>query len=594
MSVVYTVQPVSPDEHLFRVECRLTTPDPAGQLFRLPSWIRGSYLVRDFSKHVVDLQASCDGQPITIQRLDKRSFRCMPCSGVLTLRYHVYAFDLSVRKAYLDRSRGFFNGSSLFYRAIGAEDGGYEIHLERGQAEACADWAVATAMSPEAVDEAGFGRYHAEDYETLIDHPVELGCFERLRFEVDGIDHQLVLSGHFTLDRARVVTDLQRICTVEREMFGCEPPLPSYLFLTNVVGKGYGGLEHRASTALICSRKDLPMPGAAVRSEDYVGFLGLCSHEYFHLWNVKRITPQAFAESDLGAEAYTRDLWHYEGVTSYYDDLFLRRAELIDAGTYLDLVAKTATRVERGPGHAVQTLADSSFEAWTKFYQPDENTPNQVVSYYAKGALVALCLDLLLRRDSAITLDDVMREAWALWGRTGEPVPEGGLEQLAKSCSGLDLSEFFDLALRSTAPLPMAELLAAFGVRAWKRPPYGAMDAGGRSKGSALRISLGLSLKAGTTTVAQVLCGAPAVAAGVHAGDQLLALDCERVTASSWPAMVAALQAGCAVPLHVFRDERLLCLSVVPAPPADNTWTLQLDDEADAAALRLRHAWLGV
>ncbi|TJY63192.1 M61 family metallopeptidase [Sinimarinibacterium sp. CAU 1509] len=593
MSVaVYRVQPVAPREHLFEVLCTVAAPNPAGQVFRLPSWIRGSYLVRDFAKHVVDLTASCGGQRIALERLDKRSLRCAPCAGPLQLRYRVYAFDVSVRKAYLDLRRGFFNGSSLFYRPEGG-DGPFELELLRPDDAACDGWRVATAMRPLAVDADGFGRYRAEDYEELIDHPVEMGRFERLEFDVDGIPHALVLAGRCTLDRQRVTEDLQRICATERAMFGGEPSLPQYLFLTNVVGSGYGGLEHRSSTALICSRGDLPQPGASQPSQDYIGFLGLCSHEYFHLWNVKRITAQAFAESDLGAEAYTRDLWHYEGVTSYYDDLLLLRAGIIDAPRYLDLLSVQATRVERTPGAAVQSLADASFEAWTKHYQPDENTPNQAVSYYSKGALAALCLDLILRLKSTVTLDDVMRAAWQRWGRTQTPVPEGGLEQLAQSLSGLDLRAFFDGLLRSTDPLPLTDLLAEFGVSAQRRPAQGSADNGGRATARALPCTLGIKLRGGSATVATVYSESAAAAAAIHAGDQIVALDGQRVTHANWDALQMSLQPDQTVSLHLFRDDELMTVELKPkAAPAD-TWTLSLQ-HADGVVADRRRAWLGV
>lgn len=588
----YTVVCADPRAHLFAVRCVLSEPDPQGQVLRLPSWIRGSYLVRDFSRHIVGLTARAGRQTIAVERLDKRSLRCAPVKGPLTLDYRVYAFDESVRKAWLDTRRGFFNGSSLFYCPAGFERQRIELEIRRPTDPQCRGWRLATTLTPLKRDRAGFGRFVAQDYEDLIDHPVEMGRLEQIDFDVDGIPHALVLSGRFELDRERVARDLARVCHAERALFRRQPKLRQYLFLANVVGSGYGGLEHRSSTALICARADLPQPGEARLSREYRGFLGLCSHEYFHLWNVKRITPQRFAESDLGAEAYTRDLWHYEGVTSYYDDLFLLRAGVLDAPGYLDVLAENATRLERMPGRRQQSLADASFEAWIKYYQPDENSPNATVSYYVKGALAALCLDLTLRLKSRTTLDEVLRALWQRHGAKGLGVPEGGLERIAQERSGLRLKRFFDRVLRSTQELPLRELLAEFGVEARRRAQIAEADLGGRVSGEPPRAWTGIKLRNGELRVAGVLSGSPGMQAGVSGNDVLVALDGLRLAPGAWPARAAQLTPGRVYPLHLFRGDELMSVSLKPeAAPAD-TWTLTLA-RARGAMLARRRRWLG-
>jgi predicted metalloprotease with PDZ domain len=595
-TVRYVVTPVDPRAHYYAVRCTLAKADVTGQIFTLPSWIRGSYLVRDFAKHIVDLRACSGGKAVAIEKLDKRTFRCAPCEGELVLDYSVYAFDDSVRKAYLDVRRGFFNGSSLFWLPAGYEKSKYELTIHRADDPACEDWQLATTLKPAKVDAGGYGRYVASGYEDLIDHPVEMGLFERLDFDVDGVPHSMILAGRYELDGERLSKDLTRICHVQREMFGQEPGtksgLPRFLFLTNVAGAGYGGLEHRASTALICSRNDLPRPGQPDFTKDYRGFLGLCSHEYFHLWNIKRISAASFLESDLGREAYTRDLWHYEGITSYYDDLMMLRAGVLDAAAYLDVVAECATRLSRAPGHLLHTLADASFEAWIKYYQPDENSSNVTVSYYVKGALVALCLDLHLRLHSKITLDDVMRALWQRYGREDIGVPEGGLEQVAAEISGLDLKPQFDAWLRATGDLPLAQLLESFGVKAERRVAVGDTDTGGRSSGKPVAVSLGLRLRAGETTVAFVTAGGPAQRAGISGGDQLVAIDDLKITAGNWARHVYGLQLGRSYTLVFFRGDELMRATVeADAPPAD-TWTLSLA-AGDADTLARRKNWLG-
>ena len=601
----YTVTPADPRAHLFAVSCHVVEPDPKGQVFRLPSWIRGSYLVRDFAKHIVEISAVSGGQPLAFERLDKRSLRCAPTREPVTLNYTVYAYDESVRKAFLDTRRGFFNGSSLFYCPAGMENSPVELELKKPLDPECARWRVATAMTPINIDANGFGAYRAANYEEALDHPFELGEFERLDFEVDGIPHAFVFSGRHELDGERLARDVAKICHAQRELFGQEPKLDRYLFLTRVLGSGYGGLEHRASSALVCSRNDLPRPGktqpgdttsptvsTASLPREYRGFLGLVSHEYFHLWNVKRITAQRLAESGLAAEAYTRDLWHYEGVTSYYDDLALLRGCVIDASAYLDLLAECATRLQRTPGRRVQTLADASFEAWTKYYQPDENSPNAGVSYYVKGALAALCLDLHLRLHGKITLDVVMRELWKRYGRTGLGVPERGLEAVAKEISGLNLDPQFDRWLRSTDELPVAELLAEFGITTTLRAALGDADPGGRMNGKSSGATFGLKLKPGETAIAHVLSSGAAARAGLSGSDVVIALDGLKLSAGHWPQRLMALVPGRDYVLHYFRGDELLSASLTADALPLDTWTFTLAEVTDARLAR-RKSWLG-
>lgn len=594
--VRYRIAASDPRAHLYEVRCELASP-AAEQIFAMPSWIRGSYRVRDFAKHVLAMRSESQGRTLAIERLDKRSFRVASQGAPLRLSYRVYAYDNSVRKAWLDERRGFFNAGSLCFCPQGLERGGFEIEIVRPDPALCRGWKLATTLRATAVDVEGFGLYAADDYEELIDNPVEMADFREVAFEVDGIPHAFIFSGRCDVDAPRLSRDVAGICHAQRELFGQEPARAAgfdrYLFLTQVTGNGYGGLEHRRCSALVAARDTLPRPGVEALRKGYRGFLGLVSHEYFHLWNIKRITPAAFTGSDLAAEAYTGDLWAYEGLTSYYDDSMLLRAGILDAPAYLDLVAESATKLARNPGAAVQTLAEASFEAWIKYYQPDENTPNQAVSYYVKGALAALCLDLRLRRDSRTTLDDVMRALWARYGRSDTPAPERALESIASELSGLELQSFFDRLVRSTEALPLAELLADFGVNAVPRAAQGGADAGGRNSGKQEACGwLGLSLHGGETAISQVLSDSPAMRAGLSAGDLLIALDGLRLTSGNAAKTLDALVPGREVSAHFFRGDELLTTQVVAiAAPAD-TWTLTLA-EAGGEILARRRAWLG-
>ncbi|MCK9194866.1 MAG: PDZ domain-containing protein [Nevskia sp.] len=589
---------LDPLTHCFHVQGSISVASAGPLRLHLPVWIRGSYLVRDFSKHVQGLRAVFGDETLTIKRIDKHAFDVTaPAAGVVTIDYSVYAFDPSVRKAWLDTRRGFFNGSSLFYCPDGAEAAAFEIEVVAPDPALCPGWKLATALAPVIIDGAGFGRYRADHYEQLIDCPVEMSDYQRVDFDVDGIPHALILSGRCEPDLPRLASDLTKVCHVQRTLFGQMPSATTgfdrYLFLTQVTGNGYGGLEHRTSTALVTARDALPRPGQPQLRKGYRGFLGLCSHEYFHLWNVKRITALAFAESKLAAEAYTEDLWAYEGVTSYYDDLMLLRAGLLDAPAYLDLVAEAATRLQRTPGRLVQTLADASFETWIKYYQPDEQTPNAAVNYYIKGALVSLCLDLTLRLRSTATLDHVMQQLWTRYGQHDQGVPEHGLEQIAQEISGLDLSTELNRWLRATDELPLASLLAEFGVTATLHASRGASDEGGRGEGKAFPATwLGLNLRNGETVVANVLSDSPASRAGLAAGDVLIALDGLKLTAGNWSNRVDGLSLTRAVTLSYFRGDELLSASLMPVAAPDNTWTLTLA-EVSGEILSRRQAWLG-
>lgn len=598
-STHYRVVPLDLKAHLYQVRCELETTDPEGQIFSMPCWVRGSYRIRDLPKHVVTLSAHSGEQPVAVERLDKGRLRCAPCSGSLILDYTVYALDASVRMAWLDCNRGFFNGSALFYAPDPMREQSFRVTLERPRDETPYEWRVFTAMPPLLVDDSGFGSYFAPNYEALIDHPFEMGPHQEINFEVDGIPHSLVLSGRCTVDITRLANDLTAICSAQRRLFECRPlksdGLERYLFLCNVRAAGFGGLEHQASSALTCSRDALPRPGESDFKSSYCSFLGLASHEYFHLWNGKRITPARLAESDLSAEAYTRDLWVVEGITSYYGDLTLLRAGLIDIPAYLDLVARVATRVEQEPGHRVQSLSDSSFEAWIKHYQPDANTANASTSYYSKGALVALCLDLTLRLHSGVSLDDVMRYLWLLYGMTGRGTPEGALEKAAADCSGLDLTAFFDHALRGTDPLPLAELLSSFGVATSLRSLPVCLDERTHDyKQSCVsrKIELGIQIRRSDGSVKSVRSGSAGELAGLEVGDIPVALDGWRLRPENWDALVDSLTVGQRYRLHYFRDEELFEAIIEPTPAIADAWLFSLAD-ADTESRARRQRWLG-
>lgn len=511
-AVHYRVEPSDLNAHIFSVVLTVARPS-ALQEVSLPAWIPGSYLVREFAKSLQELKGRQGKEAVGLTQLDKHRWQTDCSAGKpLVLTYNVCAYDTSVRTAWLDASRGFFNGPSLCLRVHGQEKQPHT--LEIASTPATAEWAAATGLTPLKTDRKGFGLYVAADYDELVDCPVELGSFWTGRFTACGVAHRFVVAGAApSFDGKRLLADTQKICeTAIRFWHGDgKAPFKNYLFMLNAVGDGYGGLEHRNSTALICGRRDLPRLGEARAADGYTTLLGLISHEYFHTWNVKRLRPSEFVELDYSRENYTQLLWFFEGFTSYYDDLLLRRAGLIDDTTYLKLITKTINQVLQTPGRAVQTVAQASFDAWVKYYRQDENTPNATVSYYTKGSLVALCLDLALRRENKTNLDDVMRGLWARC--QGGPMTEGDLRTVLRDLAGRPLDEELARWVHSTAELPLAELLAANGVQLKAETPQWAQRLG-------IRVGENHSVQIKT-----VLRGGTAEKAGMTAGDEWLGIE---------------------------------------------------------------------
>lgn len=607
----YRVQPLSPEAHVFAVELRITPP-PAGDLIlTLPAWIPGSYLIRNFARHLIRLLAGDPEGDLPLEKRDKQTWTLAHRGLPVVIRWQVYAWDGSVRGAFLDDRRGYFNGPALFLGVRGLEGLPCRVEIQPPQGPAYADWRLATSLRPLAAEPFGFGTYQADDYEDLIDHPVEMGIFSLIPFHVHGVPHWLTLTGRHRADEARLQADLSRICATQAALFG-ELPLDRYLFMAQVTADGYGGLEHRFSTSLLCAREELPALGMGQPTPGYQRFLGLCSHEYFHLWHVKRIRPRAFLEQGLEREVHTRLLWVFEGITSYYDDLALVRSGCIDEAAYLGLLAEAITRVLRTPGRLVQTLAESSFDAWTKFYQPDENSPNSLVSYYAKGALVALALDLTIRRDTAGTksLDDVMRALWERHGRTGVGLEERGFETLAMAVTGLDLGDFFHQALDSTEDLDLAPLLAELGIGLRLRAARQGKDFGGLAANGAPAPATGIQTAEGTTTptpslgirlrpegtepvIATVFTDTPALAAGLAPGDTLVALDGLRISRDNLDKLLLTAGEGSEVEIHAFRRDELQVRRARLAPAPLDTCELWFLADAPPQAQTRRAAWLG-
>ena len=582
----YQVAAPFPQNHLFTIT--LTVPAPvAEQILQLPVWIPGSYMVREFAKNLQQLRCTQNGRNVSVRQRDKASW-CVTCTPgePLQVQYAIYAFDNSVRTAWLDCQRGFFNGTSLFFQVAGKQALVHQVDI--ACPEGASDWSLATGLEPVRVTRKGFGRYCAANYDTLVDCPVEMGHFWTGSFEACGIPHRFVVAGASdTFDGTRLLADTQAICEQELHFWHGpgksltkQAPFNRYLFMLNAVHDNYGGLEHRNSTALISTRKDLPRRAtpsqrSARQPEGYTTLLGLISHEYFHTWNVKQLRPAEFTHYDYTQENYTELLWFFEGFTSYYDDLLLRRAKRIDNATYLKLLSKTINQVLQTPGRQVQSVAQASFDAWIKYYRQDENTANATVSYYTKGSLVALCLDLSLRAEACGTLDQVMQ---TLWQRcTAGPMTEADLLAALQQVSGRSWSRELTRWVHGTHDLPLQTLLERHGVQYHREPDQLAQQLG-------LRVR-----ETGALQIQQVLRGGAAEQAGFAAGDEWLAVQSATAKASG-PWRIQTLDevsqyCGQATKLlAIVARDRCLHTLTLRVPPSSQAVRLSVHDAAALAS----------
>ena len=446
-------------QHLIHVTLRFVA-DPK-QVLSLPTWIPGSYLIREFSKHIESVRAyDEEGRLLEIQKFEKNKWRLFNTDHeLITVEYDVYAYDLSVRGAYVDQTRLYVNPACACLGLEGQEDKAVEVELFLP--DELKHFQLATGMASKSLVKGRF-TLKAKNYAELIDAPFELAEQTRFSFEANGIPHEFVVSGKHAMNAARMQQDIEKICATEISMFG-SAPFSNYTFMTMATANSYGGLEHPNSTSLISPREDLPKANEPEEpSEDYQRFLGLCSHEYFHSWLVKFIRPENFVNYDLNKEGYTSLLWIFEGFTSYYDDLILLRSGVISQASYIKLLKTQIDRYLQNPGRLVQSVSESSFDAWVKFYRQDENSNNAGTSYYNKGCLVALCLDLGLRLRGS-SLDALMRKLYEN-AQKGIQVHERTIVELCNELTGDNWIEQINHLINTTDELPLDQLFPEFGL----------------------------------------------------------------------------------------------------------------------------------
>lgn len=597
----YDVLCSDPLSHQFTVRLTIPTPNPQGQRVSMPTWIPGSYFIRDFARHIITIKAFSGNnftRSVSCVKQNSHAWQIEKVVGPLLLEYTVYAYDTSVRGAYLDDEQAFINPCSLLLMVDGQEEQPCKVKLSPPALETAKNWRVATTLTPLDAKPLGFGWYQAASYDELIDKPIQMGHFDLIEFSAKGIPHAVAITGSHTGDLKRLTMDLQKICEAHLSLFEAPFPFSRYLFLLNLRKDSYGGLEHRDSTALQIQRDYLPEEGEMAATPNYITLLGLFSHEYFHAWNIKRIKPQSFMPYALSDKSFTRQLWAFEGITSYFDELALVRSHVITLEQYLDLLAQTITRLLKNPGRLQQTVLDSSFDAWIKFYQPNENSINSQVSYYLKGSIIALAIDLSLRSISHTSLDKLMQMLWQDYGLKNVGVPEDAIPELIGNLGGEKLQALLQQALHTTEDIDLNPLLAHFGLTLKYRQAQGLDDLGGKRepvnpvKGATLGLSV--SKTQGKIVVTQVLAGSRAAKAGITVQDEIIAIDNSKVDADSYDKILKKAKPGQQVKIHLFRQEKLKVVETTWDPLPLDTVEIVLNPTLTDAQKTLLTSWLKI
>jgi predicted metalloprotease with PDZ domain len=565
----YDVAMPEPATHLFEVTLRVSGWNGARLLdLKMPVWTPGSYLVREYARHLQDFGVVAATGNLSWQKLGKQHWQVNPQgNSELTIRYRIYANELSVRTNHLDSTHGYFNGAALFLFIPGFQELPIAVTIIPPT-----DWQVTTALPATATN-----TFLAENFDTLVDSPFEIGQHEVFEFDLDGKPHQLAVWGKGNLQPERLITDIQKIIQVEANLFG-GLPYDRYLFLLHLTGQGFGGLEHKNSCSLIYRRFGFR------KQEQYDRFLQLVAHEFFHLWNVKRIRPKGLEVFDYEQENYTPSLWFSEGTTSFYDLVLPYRAGLYDTRAYLSALSREISRYLTTPGRKVQPLSESSFDAWIKLYRQDANSANSQMSYYLKGEMVSLLLDLLIRsrHQNQRSLDDVMRQMWQRFGQPEIGFTPAQLQHVIESVAETDLSQFFDHYLHSTDELPFDDYLTPFGLRLVS------------DDATVPHLGLTLKIEGGRDIVKFVELGSPAQIAGIDAGDELLAIDQIRVSADQLGDRLRDFQPNDAIQLTFFHQDELRSATVTLSPPRPTQYQLVPVEQPNSTQAQNFRAWLGV
>jgi predicted metalloprotease with PDZ domain len=570
--MLYRVAMPEPTSHLFEVTLRLNNWQLDTLDLKMPVWTPGSYLIREYARNVWDFAAfGEDDRPLASQKISKNHWQIKTENrSQIQVKYRVFANELSVRTNHLDSSHGYFNGAAMFFYIPGWQQ--HPIQLEI--VPSSSDWKIATTL-PLVTDRTNI--FEAKDFDTLVDSPVEIGKHQLYDFEAVDKPHQLAVWGTGNLIPETVIQDTIKIIETEAKLFD-GLPYEKYLFLLHLSASGYGGLEHKDSCTL-----NYPRFGFRDR-EKYQRFIQLVAHEFFHLWNVKRIRPKTLESFDYDAENYTTSLWFCEGTTSYYDILIPLRAGIYNRKSFLENLSKDITRYLTIPGRKIQSLAESSFDAWIKLYRRDADSDNHQISYYLKGELVSLLLDLFIRAkfNNRRSLDNVMVLMWQRFGIEEIGFTPEQLQDTISEVADCSLESFFDRYLKTTQELPFNDYLEPFGLYLnaieEESIPYTGMK---------------VQLENEREIIKFVELDSPSAQAGINAGDELLAIDGIRVSSQLLNERLKDYQVGDVIHISVFHQDELKTLPVILDKSPPNRYEILRQERLSDLQQQNLSGWLG-
>ncbi|MFD2720235.1 M61 family metallopeptidase [Hymenobacter monticola] len=570
-SLRYSLSMPAPQTHYFEVKMELGGFPAEFTDVKMPVWAPGSYLVREYSKNVEGFQArTASGQALAFEKINKNTWRVKhPKQANFTVSYRVYAFELSVRTSFVDADHGYLNGSSVFMYPADNKMLGSTVVVQPA-----AGWSqVSTALRP------GTGKftYKAMSYDELADSPMEIGNHKVLEFTVNGTPHQVAMFGTYQADDAKIVADMKRVCEEAHRVIG-QNPLDHYLFIVHNLERGGGGLEHLYSTTLEVGRTTYSTD-AGMKS-----FLGLVAHEYFHLWNVKRIRPMALGPFNYDQENYTHMLWVSEGMTEYYSKQILERAGVLSQAEYLGKLANAIGEVENTPGNKVQSAAESSFDAWIKYYRPNENSVNTQISYYSKGDLIGTWLDLNIAQatQGQKHLDDVFRLLYdTYYKKAGRGFTDKEYEDAVATVAGRRFDEFFQNSVYGTKTIDYATALGYAGLSLTSAPLTTSGTLGAT-----------FSNRTGKLLVTSVVRDGAAWNTGLNVNDEILLINGVAPSEESVKSLLSG-SVGNEVALQVRRDGLPRELKIKMAANPDVKYTIQPVANPTAAQQKVLAKWLG-